>query len=599
MRKTNFLQLIILAALLAFAMPSVAMDEWRYGNVPRIVAFSDVHGDYDAMVATLQSAGLIGADLSWSGGDTHFVLVGDILDRGPDSRAAMDLLMQLEDEASAAGGRVHVLLGNHEIMNLIDDVRYVAKGEYAAFADDEQAADRDVWFSAWRKLRDTSAKDTAVLQAEFDRAFPAGFFAHRKAFAPDGQYGAWLFAKPMLVVINDTAFIHGGLSPIVAEIGLEGVNDGLLGDVKRYAEQTQVLIDAQLLLPTDRNRDHVAILERIDLATVAAAAVKDAITVLLQLNDPLFSYQSPHWYRGHTYCNELAEGDRIQAALQKIAAARVVVGHTPTPKREVVSRLGGRVIEVDTGMNSQSYGGSGHALVIEGDAMYVINEDPEQKSEVLPSARRVGARPGGALAVAQLEALLQRGEVRAAGDLLQVSQNGRTVSAQFIAAKRNGIYPDVAAYRLDRLLRLNMVPVTVKRDVGGKDGSLQFVPEKTLTEQQRQEQNIGGGAWCPLPVQWPDMSIFDALTANTARNGQTLLYDVDTWQLILNGFGEAFTTSTSKPSYIRDGQVSVGPSWKAALQSLDDTQLETSFGDVLDKRRIKALGKRRDFLLRQ
>ena len=73
-------------------------SEWQFEDVDRIVAISDIHGAYDAMVRTLQNAGVIAEDLAWSGGETHLVIVGDILDRGPNSRDAMDLLIRLEGE---------------------------------------------------------------------------------------------------------------------------------------------------------------------------------------------------------------------------------------------------------------------------------------------------------------------------------------------------------------------------------------------------------------------------------------------------------------------------------------------------------------------
>ena len=168
----------------------------------------------------------------------------------------------------------------------------------------------------------------------------------------------------MIVVINGTAFVHGGLSPVVAEIGLQGINGDLMGDVATYARQLDVLIDKKLLLPTDANRNHVALVERINPMLADGPIVIEAMADIRRLNGPLFSYQSPHWYRGHTYCSELIEGDRIDASLEEIGAVRVVVGHTPTPNREVVQRLDGRVIEVDTGMNNSYYKGRGHALIV-------------------------------------------------------------------------------------------------------------------------------------------------------------------------------------------------------------------------------------------
>lgn len=94
------------------------------------MAVGDVHGDYDRFVGVLRQAGVVDGKERWSGGRTHLVQTGDIPDRGPDSRQVMELLMALSPQALQAGGRVHPLVGNHEVMNVMGDLRYVAPGEY-------------------------------------------------------------------------------------------------------------------------------------------------------------------------------------------------------------------------------------------------------------------------------------------------------------------------------------------------------------------------------------------------------------------------------------------------------------------------------------
>src|SRR5436853_3856406 len=99
-----------------------------------VVAIGDVHGDFDDFVTILQKAGLIDEQHHWTGGKTTFVQVGDLLDRGPKPREVMDLMMGLEKEAGQAGGRVVSLLGNHEKMNMMVDLRYVTPMNFASFA---------------------------------------------------------------------------------------------------------------------------------------------------------------------------------------------------------------------------------------------------------------------------------------------------------------------------------------------------------------------------------------------------------------------------------------------------------------------------------
>ena len=483
-----------------------AQEEWREDGVERIVALSDVHGAYASMLRTLENAGVVDADGAWSGGVTRLVIVGDLLDRGPDSRDAMDLLMRLEGEAAAAGGRVHVLVGNHEAMNLMGDLRYVSAGEYAAFAEEETAEERTRWFEAWAARNPGAALES--LQAKFDEAWPRGFFAHRRAFAADGVYGKWLLSKPVVVVLNRTAFVHGGLSPLAGRYGLDGVNGTLIGELAAYVRAIGVLEDAGILLPTDGDQEHLAVASQAAELPGLSAAVADAIAALPALAaSDLHAPDGPLWYRGNVFCGELVEQDRLAEVLDAFGADRVVIGHTPTPNYEVLARIDGRVLEVDTGMLHDYYGGSGHALIIDG-----TNAPRRRGSEpriAVPAEhpRRVGAHPEGLASPADLEKLLCEGELGAAGRGGGPGASwwcfGRHVtrSVRFRTGASRGNYPAVAAYRLDRLLELDMVPVTVVREVGDDDGSLQYLPPDTLDEDRRVAAGQGAGAYCPLQDQ--------------------------------------------------------------------------------------------------
>jgi hypothetical protein len=103
----------------------------------RIIAVGDIHGDYKQFVSLLRNAVLIYNKNNWVGGDTHLVQMGDIPDRGPDTRLAMDFLIELQKQAQKDGGEVTVLIGNHEAM-MIGDLRFVHPGEYAAFKGSNQ-----------------------------------------------------------------------------------------------------------------------------------------------------------------------------------------------------------------------------------------------------------------------------------------------------------------------------------------------------------------------------------------------------------------------------------------------------------------------------
>jgi hypothetical protein len=188
----------ILAVLLASINLPAAQDVWT--GVDRVVAIGDVHGDVGQLRAVLEAAQLIDGRQRWIGGKTHLVQTGDLLDRGPDSRKGMDLLMGLEKQARKAGGRVHVLIGNHEAMNVYGDLRYTTAAEFAAF--DDKNPD---------------------IPPELNQ--PPGLVGHRLAFGPEGKYGRWIRGLNAIVKINDTLFVHGGIGPKYADMPIEEIND--------------------------------------------------------------------------------------------------------------------------------------------------------------------------------------------------------------------------------------------------------------------------------------------------------------------------------------------------------------------------------------
>lgn len=594
------MRLFLILAIFVF-QPLVHAGDWNTSTDARIVALSDLHGAHEAFVRTLASASLIDSEENWTGGADHLVIVGDILDRGPDSRESMDLLMRLEKQAVEQGGFVHVLIGNHEAMNLIADLRYVSDEEFLAFADEESLDERADWFARYREHRD----EPELTREAFDEKFPAGFFAHRRAFAADGLYGQWLLSKPVIVVVNGTAFVHGGVSPMVAELGLEGINGDLVGEMAEYVSLLDELYAANVLLPTDNFFEHTKLLAEWLPPADAPASLLQAVkrAAVLQASR-LHAAAGPLWYRGNATCSPLTEEARLLDTLDVIGADRVVIGHTPTPTRRIFVRMDGAVVEVDTGMNRKSYNGSGNGLIIDGDKLYAVNESQSEPYELSEHPRQVGSRPGGFLSIDDTLELLAQGEIVETRELdsrqklVIVRDEAREVSAVFTPRAGKNLYPELAAFRLDRLLELNMVPATVQRKIGRVEGSLQFSARDTVDEQQRSASGRGGSARCPLNDQWNTMYVFDSFIFNAARTQNRMLYDIDQgWKLILTGHAQSFEARKGVPAYLSQIELDLNDGWREALAALTDDVIEAEFEDVLDKRRRKSLAKRRDELL--
>lgn len=173
----------------------------RFPGAERIVAVGDVHGDLDATKRVLRLAGLIDDADHWIGGTTVFVQTGDQLDRGDDEQDILDLLTRLESEAAAAGGAMHILNGNHELMNAAGDFRYVTPGGMTDFAD-------------------APGVDTTSARVQ---QFPETLRARAAAFLPGGVYAKVLATRNTAVIVGDSVFVHGGVLPKYAP-QLEALN---------------------------------------------------------------------------------------------------------------------------------------------------------------------------------------------------------------------------------------------------------------------------------------------------------------------------------------------------------------------------------------
>ena len=407
-----------------------------------------------------------------------------------------------------------------------------------------------------------------------------------------------------MIVINDTAFVHGGVPPYVAEYGLAGVNGALKMDLLNFLAALSTLEDAGILSPIDRFRDQPAILaEKVEAGQLDDALMAAAQVVVEHRNSPINTPDGPLWYRGSSTCNGLIEGDGLNTALSRIGATRAAIGHTTTISRRVQQRLNGRIIEINTGILKSSYHGSGYALIIEGDALSVVSENGATDLSPIVLPRRVGYRSG-AFDDDALVNILTNGAIvdsdmdEAAWKLVRVVAGDQTVFAYFNALPREkGFVPEVAAYRLDRMLGLDMIPVTVRREIAGQQGTLQFVPAETLSERERVADEKGSSAPCSLKRQRSAMYVYDALINNPTRTPLSMLYSPDNWQLILVNHENSFSTKNDRPTYLKNIKLTIGDQWRTALSELDDEKLRKNLGDVLDKRRLAALAKRRDALI--
>jgi hypothetical protein len=167
----------------------------EFKDVDKIIAISDIHGQYKLFVKLLREYNIIDENNNWSFGTGNLIIVGDIFDRGPQVNEALWLVFKLSHQALESGGKLHYLMGNHEEMILNKDHRYV----------------NDKYLASAKKLNLT----------------------YEQLFTENTVIGNWLRTKPVIIQINDVLFVHAGISPEFIEKGFtaEQANRIFLNDI--------------------------------------------------------------------------------------------------------------------------------------------------------------------------------------------------------------------------------------------------------------------------------------------------------------------------------------------------------------------------------
>lgn len=185
-------------------------EKSTFNKIKKIAAISDIHGQYDLLIELLQNNRIIDKSLNWSFGKGHFVIVGDIFDRGDKVNEILWFIYELEVQAKNQGGRVHYLLGNHEYMVLYNDLRYI------------------------HEKYDVSSK---LLNLEYD-----------ELYGDNTIIGRWLRSKSTIIKINDNIFTHGGISKdfiTYKNFNIEKINNTMRRSIPRLKELRKLRKEGQ------------------------------------------------------------------------------------------------------------------------------------------------------------------------------------------------------------------------------------------------------------------------------------------------------------------------------------------------------------------
>lgn len=589
-----------------FIVLSILLSAWPGGltaspipciwtDVRNIVAVGDLHGDYENFVVILRETGLVDKRLRWTGGATHLVQTGDIMDRGPDARKIFDLLIRLEKQAEKAGGKVHVLLGNHEEMNItgiaFDYPGYISVDQFLSFLPESYIRVRERDFLASQPpnirakyLHRVDSREDPLLRAFWTNVLRTDK-SSRRVYVDNllRAYGRWLLNKNVVIKINDIIFVHGGISEEYASWKLEDINALARRELDLY-KGLAIRSNGEKDLPPP--------------------------TILYQADGPL-------WNRDFALKNEAEFRDTLQKVLEALGARHMVIAHTPYGGRtlspvvapEALSRFDGRVWIIDTGISS-FYGGSLSALIIEDGWFSFWSAPPDDAEDPDPVVRTVNRHPDRE----EVEIFLREADIV---DIERTEVLGRTgpwivwlddgtqrrraffkyVDRRHPALMAHSYIYEIAAYALNTLLGLDIVPPVVSRAVNGLPGSLQIYLGGSISEAARKRRDLEPPDAEDFENALAEIRVFEALVNSPLYELDDTLITLETWHVSRVDFGEAFAPVKDVPEDSGIERCSVR--LFRGLQALDESSLEKAVGSYLTSDQMEALLVRRDLLLRR
>ncbi len=325
-------------------------------GVEKIIAVGDLHGDFKNFVIILKGTKLIGEKLHWIGGKTHLVQTGDIMDRGPDAKKIFNLLMKLEKEAEEAGGKVHMLIGNHEEMNItgiaFDYIGYITVEQFVSFLPDKYREKKEKEFREKAENKaSTDIGSNKLLNTnlrEYWKDIIANNEQARKTYINhfNEEYGKWILEHNAVIKINDIIFVHGGISEKYSTWKVDDINNLLRNELNYFRKMHKS--------------------SQYPEATLHPKIV--------------YNRSGPLWYRGLALEDEKIYKDEVGRILHNLSANYMVIAHsvvsTKVISADTLSRFQGRIWTIDTGI-SDIYGGNLSALIIEDGKFIIWSENNE------------------------------------------------------------------------------------------------------------------------------------------------------------------------------------------------------------------------------
>jgi len=407
----------------------------------------------------------------------------------------------------------------------------------------------------------------------------------------------------------------GGLSHKIQNIELESINRQLRAELKSYLQNYDYFLDKGQLyfdIPFKQRKAYIKKLED--------SRQKDDF--LSSHKSLAFSRFGPSWYRGNSLCHSYFEEDIVTGQLQKWDASRLWVGHIRTQKSTVQSRFSGQLMMMDAKVIDPSLPyHSWVARIDNNHQVSFINSLTSQTASAEPMINREFRNPyhmsdeqlENFLLTAQITNKENTKEGRTKPYKLTLEKDGVKMFGIFkykdskpfthkgswssTKEKADRYHYEVAAYKLDRILDIGLVPVTVERNIDGRNGIIQVWIDGLISDLAMREKKVAYKGFCDPFAQVNMMDTFDYLIANKDRNQTNIMFSENDWQIWFIDHSRAFSAKTKRNKALKKLTIQPTQAFKHALKSLTIEQLD-ELRAWLHHRQVDAIWRRKNNLIK-
>jgi len=506
----------------------------------------EVEGALVALEAKLKKHQLIDAQSNWIGGKSHLISLGDMVSDNyaglASNEKVLKLIQKLQQQAEIAGGKIHYLLGDYELKALGENVIGI-------------------------------------------------------------DLTNWLSQQKFLLQVNQHLFTHAGIANRIAITNLDDYNQTLSKALKKHLAK----VAAKKNNPSAKStfsKDYFWLTTKI----------RNAFSV--EGKNKLFNWQSPVFYTGNGNCHPFLESDLLKEQLTKLQAKTLWITDTTREHARIQTRLDKQLILIDS---DDSFGADKKIMLakIDGEQVSYFIDDDTNADEITTAIDREWQRPFD-LNDAAIEAFLQSAEITEQTETLEgrtkplklyLQKDGQKMKALFkFIAKYNRrsrmkfegagdhYNHEMAAYKMDQLLGLGLVPMTAEREIDGKKGTVQLWIDNMASALQLNEGQVRYQGYCNVEAQENLMNVFDYLIYNFDRNQTNIVFTQHDWQIWFIDHTRSFGTPLKQPPFQRGITLTLSDPFRKALQRLTYEQLN-QLAPWLRQEQIEAIWGRRERLL--